>query len=224
MPEDAKRVKMVDQVMPVEVAMQKCGMSMMDPEEMRRRNRRGDAEEAVATATVEVSSDDDATISAAVDAASSAIASGWDSVLFNSHDENGKRWVTVESPWPQKTRMNPMFIKGFAKVDGDLVTITVANGMAIYKKDGEEPFGDWLCSLVDSKYVPEEHTVVTHLVIDTRAAEESVSALSASVEKIQAAFNRLQSTTDAGAALLANAEVREAAIKARARRLALLKA
>jgi hypothetical protein len=61
--------------------------------------------------------------------------------------------VYAIEPWPALTVISPAFATDdHVTVEGDEIMISVANGVAVYRKVGETPAGDWTCALEEGTH------------------------------------------------------------------------
>jgi signal peptide peptidase SppA len=160
---NAKAVGMIDQITTVDGALARWGIST-EPMESR---RRGEAAAEGEKPAAEVPVDPPAQPAAEQPAAPVVVPAG---------DEPHEQAVTTEGcgkitirqdtnvshyvlePWPARVQITPEAMTccpSIMSVDGDNVTVTMANGKAVYHKDGVTPHGDWVCALQSgSTYEP----------------------------------------------------------------------
>lgn len=113
-------------------------------------------------------------------------------IEFQSRGVDGERNISVSGPWPDITEVMPDQLDdlpaGLVVLDGDNLTITVANGTAQYLKTGAKEDGTLLFELLESTFDPaadaseqpaatqaapaEEPVDQASLIIDTRAEDE----------------------------------------------------
>ncbi len=61
--------------------------------------------------------------------------------------------VYAIDPWPALAVISPAFAAdNHVTVEGDEIMISVANGIAVYRKIGETPAGDWTCALEEGTH------------------------------------------------------------------------
>ena len=171
----AKRLGMIDDIATIKLALQSVGLTMEMPEEGGGRRRRGDDQgpgESAADPSSEVPSANDVTsVTDQVLATDDC-----EKVTFRKDVEGGIAKVYALEPWPARVLISPDVIEAQAdvlKVAGDLITIAVENGAAVYSKIGVSETDDWVCSLAEGSSFtePPPNKAEAELAERARAAE-----------------------------------------------------
>ena len=80
-------------------------------------------------------------------------------IIFRGDMVGDRRVVSVDPVhgWPDIVHFAKPWVEAdnqdrdIMQVDGDTLTITVANGRAVYRRIGDTQHGDWICSKVESE-------------------------------------------------------------------------
>lgn len=147
----AKRLGMVDEVSTIRLALHSVGLMADMPTEGGR--RRG--EEQVPDTSAETSGQDQEVEGAAPDAAESAATAndGPQPIVFREdRTADGGIKIYVTSAWPAKAAIDVSVqhqSRACVHAIGNVVTIQVENGAAVYTKLSEDAVGVWICALAD---------------------------------------------------------------------------
>ncbi len=150
----AKRVGMIDEVATIKLALKSVGLTMEMPEDGRR--RRSEAECTEPSARDEnpgVEAENSAAVEdTAADQSSTApeAAAKVSTITFREDADGDQTKIYVLAAWPSKVTIAAELIAAGAnpvRVAGDIVTIAVENGAAVYNKVDEDAQGSWICTL-----------------------------------------------------------------------------
>ena len=170
--EDAKRFKMIDRIASVSATLARCGVHMGLPD-----SRGGKRTEAPPPNT--------------------AADSKYKPISFIASGDN----VYVSDAWPAHAFMSdpnawsPDNSYGVL-VLGNNITLTAANGRAVYEKTGEDKAsGYWLCDLKESSYEPMPSSGVAGIKINYDA-DQDIGAISLYTSKIDVSTARVEASID----------------------------
>jgi signal peptide peptidase SppA len=179
----AKKVGMIDEVATIKSAFQSCGLTMTMPQDMggRRRGEGDEPEQAAASidgaAAEVVIGIDGRGLDDQIAQTEFMSEEGCEPCSFTQVTAPGVITTYAAQPWPAKVAMTPEFLASgvnrCAYVNGETITVAVANGAAVYTKIGESVSGNWICTLEpNSSYEPMSKAEVEAPVDPTRLSLE----------------------------------------------------
>lgn len=155
---DAKKLGMIDEISTIQGALASWGIPDLAQEANRRRAEGGEEEGAADAAPAAAAPA--AVAPAAEEAPVILTTEGCKNFVFQQISSPGAISIYAVHPWPERAAMDPKIFKGGSvehciMASGDLITIAVVNGAAVYEKVGETVDGAWICALMPgSSFTP----------------------------------------------------------------------